>query len=497
MSTPDDFPFLLDDDDGSTEEAPSAAFGAPPSTGAASTGAASAGAASAGRGIPRRDVASYETVAALTSRLRRTLERDFAQVLVEGEVSNWRPNPSGHVYFSLKDKEATLSCVLWRQTARRPDVAAAIGRVRDGVVMRASGRVSVYEPRGSYQLVVNELKLGDALGDLWRKLQELKEKLEKEGLFASDRKRPLPPMARAFGVLTSAGGAALRDILNVARRRSPGIRVVVEHAPVQGNDAPPKLLEALARLAARANAGEIDAAIVARGGGSFEDLFCFNDEALVRAIAAFPVPIVSGVGHETDFTLCDMAADLRAPTPSAAAEAVAPNLREWLRRLEQLGQRARRLILSDLNDRRLRLERLANRPAFQDPHYAVNRQRQRLDDFATRLERALVGKAALARRRLDALGPRLVAGERRLAERRGDWRSLAERLRALDPGAVLRRGYAAVSRRTAGGVEKIISSVAEAPSGSRLVVSFADGDVAARSLGSPDAAGNAQLELFE
>jgi len=435
---------------------------------------------SASRAKPRAESdkprVEYESVSALTKRLRQTLERDFSVVRVGGEVSNWKPSASGHLYFSLKDSDAVLSCVVWRALAQRPDVQRSIRAVADGTAVQLTGKLAVYEPRGQYQLVVTDLRLA-GVGDLYRRFLELKSKLAAEGLFDRAKKRPIPTFARRIGIVTSADAAALRDMINVARRRCSGVRMVVEHALVQGDEAPASLVAALARLAERARRGEIEVAIIARGGGSWEDLWPFQDEAVVRAVAAFPIPIVAGIGHEVDWSLCDEAADLRAPTPSAAAETCVPNLEERRQRLDAMHRRLQRLAQSHMDRARLRLESLRRHPAFQDPLFTVNRQRQRLDEWRARAADALQHRHLSAARRiqnattrLDRLGSTLTSKVRVRFER------MASRLAALNPRALLTRGYAMVSRATPRGLDWV-TSARETRHGQELTLHFHDGAV--------------------
>ncbi len=247
----------------------------------------------------------------------RTLEQSFGVVWVEGEISNLKRIASGHVFFSLKDGGAQISAVMFRSDARR-----VRGKLENGDAVRCRGSLRIYEAQGRFQLYVSRIQ-PVGLGELMLALEELKAKLAAEGLFDPASKRPIPPAPRVLGVVTSRTGAALRDIIQVAHARS-GVRIIVSHTPVQGADAPPRIVAALRRLEARP---EVDTIIIGRGGGSVEDLWCFNDERVARAVAACPKPIISAVGHEVDFTLCDHAADLRAATPSAAAELAVPDER--------------------------------------------------------------------------------------------------------------------------------------------------------------------------
>ncbi|HBF34338.1 TPA: exodeoxyribonuclease VII large subunit, partial [Candidatus Sumerlaeota bacterium] len=276
------------------------------------------------------------TVTDLTRYIKRLLETDFAEVEVEGEISNWKQAASGHAYFNLKDSGAMLASVIFQGSRVRLPFAPS-----EGSKVVARGKISVYEARGQYQLIVSSMR-ETGQGDLFRRFLELKEKLEKEGLFDPARKRQLPPLPKRIGIVTSPSGAALRDIIHVIRRRFPGVELLISPTLVQGVEAPGEIVKALRRLIKfdeqerKAERTGVDVIIAGRGGGSIEDLWAFNEEIVARAIAASPIPIISAVGHETDFTIADFVADLRAPTPSAAAEIVVAEiwgLRERVARL--------------------------------------------------------------------------------------------------------------------------------------------------------------------
>ena len=255
---------------------------------------------------------NHLTVSQFTFRVRKLLEGDseLQDVWVEGEISNLSRPASGHIYFTLKDKNASLKCVMWKTDAMR-----ARPNIQEGAAVEVHGKVAVYEPQGQYQLIVNIIQ-PKGEGALFQEFLRLKAMLEAEGLFDPERRRAIPALPKKIGIVTSATGAALRDVLNTIRRRQPMLQVVLAPSPVQGVEAPPALVKAIQSL----NLQSPDLIILARGGGSIEDLWAFNDERVVRAVADSKAPIICGVGHETDFTLCDFAADLRAPTPTAAAE---------------------------------------------------------------------------------------------------------------------------------------------------------------------------------
>ncbi len=366
---------------------------------------------------------------------------------LEGEVSNWRAYPSGHVYFTLKDAEAAIACVIWRAHAARLDFRPADG---DGVL--AHGYVSVYEARGAYQFYVDSLQKAGA--GLWAlEFERLKQKLEAEGLFDAARKRPLPSFPRRLGVVTSAAGAAWRDICRVLSRRYPLVEVLLAPTAVQGEDAPPQIVSALELVARH---GEVDAIIVARGGGSAEDLWAFNDERVARAIAASPVPVITGVGHEIDVTIADLVADVRAPTPSAAAEVAVPDGEELREALAQCAATLEASMRSILGQARLGLEREAAALRRASPLNAVSRERQRLDEKVRAFTMALEHDLNLRRARLQGL-------ERHLAP--------------LSPQGTLERGYAIVRAQPG---QRVVRSVRQAPPGQGLTVRVADGEFPAR-----------------
>ncbi|GAB4281900.1 MAG: exodeoxyribonuclease VII large subunit [Deferrisomatales bacterium] len=429
------------------------------------------------------------TVADLVARARGLLEQTFSWVWVEGEISNARIPSSGHAYFTLGDGRAQLRAVCFRSTLRLLRL-----RPEDGLRVLARGRLTVYEARGDIQLVVEDMEpQGEGLARL--ELEALKRRLAAEGLFDEGRKRPLPPLPRAVGVVTSPTGAAIRDILQVLRRRAPGVHVYVAPARVQGEGAAEEIRRALALAGAHP---EVEVVILGRGGGSAEDLGAFNDEALVRAVAACPVPVIAAVGHEIDVTLVDFAADLRAPTPSAAAELA---VREWgrwadeVRRGEEALVRAYRGRIEAL---RHRLERAD--PARCSPAPRIARLRIGLDRTAEALDAALarllwhrkkgllewesrLGRRA-PHRRLGEVARRLQELEGRMRgawelgaqRRRGTVSGWAARLEALSPLAVLGRGYAVV--RTSSG--RVVRAAAQCRPGQPLDVRVARGELGCR-----------------
>ena len=428
------------------------------------------------------------TVSRLNREARALLERGFGSLWLEGEISNFARPGSGHWYFSLKDAAAQVRCAMFRQ---RNSLVKFTPRDGQKVLVRA--RVGLYEPRGEYQLLIEHIE--DAgVGALKRQFEELAARLAAEGLFDAARKRPLPRLPRRIGVITSPTGAAVRDILHVLARRFPAAAVLVYPVPVQGAQAPGEIIEAL-RLAGRR--AECDVLILARGGGSLEDLWAFNDEALARAIRACPIPVVSGVGHEVDFTIADLAADVRAPTPSAAAEIVVPDGAQWRKALQVHAARLRAGMQRRLRDARERLGWLAGRAAQSGPSARLAEQMQRIDELEARLRRGLRQHLAdlrseLAQRqsRLWRLNPAVRLRE--TAARQGEllarlWAAQLQQLRhaserllplvrtlnAVSPLATLDRGYAIVA--TADG--RILRDAADAPPGTRVEARLAHGRI--------------------
>jgi len=437
---------------------------------------------------PDRDVYS---VSRLNREVRVLLERGFASLWLEAEISNFSRPSSGHWYFSLKDAAAQVRCAMFRQRNMLCPFTAGDGQK---VLVRA--RVGLYEPRGEYQLIVDHME--DAgLGALKRQFEELSARLSAEGLFAPERKRPLPALPKRIGVITSPTGAAIRDILHVLGRRFPAVAVLIYPVAVQGAQAAAEILAAL-RLAGRR--AECDVLILARGGGSLEDLWAFNDEELARAIVASPIPVISGIGHEIDFTIADFAADVRAPTPSAAAELVVPDADEWLAAFVRLGGQLRRSMQRRLEERRERLEWLTGRATLVSPSARLIQQTLRLDEFEQRMCRALrnllnarisqfreresrLWKASPlahvrdAAARHAALLVRLrAAGVEHVRRARERLLPLVRTLNAVSPLATLERGYAIVS----GPNGAILRDAADAAPGTIIEARLAKGQIHAR-----------------
>jgi len=431
-----------------------------------------------------RDVYS---VSRLNREARALLERGFGLIWLEGEISNFARPSSGHWYFSLKDAAAQVRCAMFRQ---RNSMVRFVPR--DGQMVLVRARVGLYEPRGEYQLIVDHA----GVGALQREFEQLAARLSAEGLFDTARKRPLPRLPRRIGVITSPTGAALRDILHVLARRFPAAAVLLYPVPVQGAQAAAEIRDALRLAASRA---ECDVLILARGGGSLEDLWAFNDESLARAIVASPIPVVTGVGHEVDFTIADLAADVRAPTPSAAAELVVPDREEWTKGFAALEARLAQGWRRRLRDSRERLGWLAGRAAQAGPAARLASEMQRLDELEQRLRRSLrqsfadlrsevaeqrsqLWRASPAVRLREAavglgeLRARLrAAGIQRLRQSRERLLPLVRTLRAVSPLATLDRGYAIVAIDGGG----IVREPGDAPPGTRIEARLARGRIRA------------------
>lgn len=427
-------------------------------------------------------------VAELVRKARQTLEARFGDVRVEGEVSGFKRSANGHLYFTLKDTEAQLDCVMYARDASRLKF-----RLGDGQLVRCRGKLTIYEGRGRFQLQVAGIEPAGA-GALALAFEALKQKLLAEGLFDSARKRPLPFLPRRIGVVTSRQGAVLRDIVRVAHRRFP-VPIVVAPTPVQGEGAAASIAAALLALC---HVPDVDVIIIARGGGSMEDLWAFNDEALARTIAACPLPTISAVGHETDFTIADFVADIRAPTPSAAAELAVPVAAELLAETRVLAGRLCRGLLGQVAARRLLLERA--RARLGDPRRIVDERRQSLDELAERGGRALASALAHRRKDLQTVEGRLLrahpqrriadqrgalgllvrrmsqVGSRLLGERRRSLEALTGKLDALSPLKVLDRGYS-LARGPDG---KVLKSQQGLAPGDQVTVTLRDGDLRTR-----------------
>ncbi len=445
----------------------------------------------------------------LTRRIKGTLEGAFGSIWVEGEISNFRTPASGHAYFTLKDTGSQLRAVMFRGA-----LASVKTPLRDGMQVRAFGQITVYAAAGDYQILLKKIEPAGE-GELMLRLEALKKKLAAEGLFDADRKKPLPALPQHVGLVTSPTGAAIRDILQVLNRRFANLHVLLAPVRVQGAGAAEEIAAAIDRLNAR---GGLDVLIVGRGGGSLEDLWCFNEEVVVRAIARSVIPVISAVGHEIDTTLSDYAADVRVPTPSAAAEVVVSGKDELERRLADLRRRLAHGAQTSALGWRNRLDRAARSPGLHDPLQPVQRLSQQVDYLTARLQNALAGLPQLVRQRTDTSARRLaqaiqgratqarhqldffrlrlpqaLAGlpreirqrtdaatqrmewtlRTRLEEDRRALKHVAAQLRMLNPKGVLARGYSLTRLRNG----ELARSAASLPPGTSMTTEFADGTV--------------------
>jgi exodeoxyribonuclease VII large subunit len=438
---------------------------------------------------PRSDRDIY-SVSRLNREVKMLLERGFGTLWLEAEISNLARPSSGHWYFSLKDSGAQVRCCMFRQRNMLCTFA-----VKDGQKVLVRARIGLYEPRGEFQLVIEHME--DAgFGALQRQFEQLAARLSAEGLFSAERKRPLPTLPKRIGVITSPSGAAVRDILHVLARRFAAIPVLIYPVAVQGASATGEICAAIAAAGARA---ECDVLILARGGGSLEDLWAFNQEALARAMVASPIPIITGIGHEIDFTIADFAADMRAPTPSAAAEIVVPDCEEWLASLGRSAARLRRALLRSMQSRGERLRWLMGRAALVSPVARLAQQSQRLDELEQRLTRSMQRllserRSALSERRgalwqaspiarvqgaiarhaflITRLRAAALENLRRAGERLVP---LVRTLNAVSPLATLQRGYAIVLSEG-----RILRDAADVAPGSIIEARLAQGTVRAK-----------------
>ena len=405
------------------------------------------------------------TVSALTAQIKEILEDQVGEVSVTGEISNLRQQSSGHYYFTLKDEGSQIPCALFKGSAGRLAVAP-----KDGAKVVVEGEVSVYAPRGAYQLIVRSLEpVGK--GDLHQRFEELKRKLQGEGLFDEERKRPIPEFVERVGIITSPTGAAVRDAIHVLQRRCPRIGITIFGVKVQGEGAAEEVAEAIREMGSR----DFDVLLVVRGGGSLEDLWAFNEEVVARAVVASPIPVISGVGHETDFTICDFVADVRAPTPSVAAEMVSRPDVDWVEELRSWRDRLGEAAVDFLEEKRRRLGDLAGSYVFREPRKMVEMSAQRVDELAVQLRRGLEQGWRYRRQHAETLLQRWLGlrPERRLKELSLRVRGAMDRLRAMGPEETLKRGYALV--QTAEG--KLVRNVEPARRLGDLVVRFSDGKV--------------------
>ena len=426
-------------------------------------------------------------VAELNREVRELLESHFLLIWLEGEVSNLARPASGHVYFSLKDQHAQVRCALFRNRSRLLRTPLSNGQ---HVLVRA--RISLYEPRGEFQLIIEQLEEAGE-GALRRAFEALRARLEQEGLFAAEHKRPIPELPERVGVITSASGAAIHDVLSVLKRRFPALPVLLYPVQVQGEEAAASIAKALVAASQRQ---DCDVLLLVRGGGSLEDLWAFNEEIVAHAMAECTIPIVSGIGHESDVTIADFVADVRAATPSAAAELISPDRLAWQARLSQLQQRCESLIERLLSAQRRQLASLQQRLARQHPSRRLQQQAQRLDELDQRLRRAMQIKLALQQRVLVGLNARLQsrapkaqirqlrerqnalnhrlqqAIAKRLATKRQQLASAVRSLDNLSPLQTLQRGYAIVRTADSG---EVIMRARQVQSGARVEALLAEG----------------------
>jgi exodeoxyribonuclease VII large subunit len=414
------------------------------------------------------------TVGELTRQIRGTLETKFGAVWVQGEISNYKLHPSGHQYFTLKDQRAQIACVIWRDTIAPPREPLV-----DGTQAQVYGTVTVFEARGQYQLNVRILQ-PRGVGLLQAKFEALKRKLEAEGLFAPERKRPLPKFPRRIGIVTSPSGAAIRDMLNVLRRRAPWLQILINPVRVQGSGAAQEIAVAIRELALPNEAfAPLDLIVVTRGGGNIEDLWEFNEEIVARAIFNSMVPIISAVGHEIDFTVCDFVADLRAPTPSAAAELVVPDIIDLQRRIDGCTRALSRRLLNRIRDAEQRLDHARETLQRCLAHKIDSYKRGLLHIMRALQARSPARELMMRRNRFADLQRRLVACPERLLETaRHRFQHMEGILRVLGPDATLRRGYSITTNEHG----KIIRTIAAVRPNMKIRTRVSDGEFASETL---------------
>lgn len=390
------------------------------------------------------------SVSQITRYLRELFESDeiLQDIWVQGEISNLSRPASGHVYFTLKDPYSALKCVVWKMTAMRLPLT-----LQSGMAIEAHGSIGIYERDGQYQLYVDAVRLTGE-GALYQEFLRLKARMEAEGLFAAERKKTIPERPAKIGIATSASGAALQDILNTLRRRYPLAEVVLAPCAVQGDDAPPQIVRSIVALNLEPG---VEVILVARGGGSLEDLWAFNDERVVRAIADSAIPVITGIGHETDFTLSDFAADLRAPTPTAAAEIAVPNAADLREQIGGLAGRLTYALQQTAGELRGMLTERMSRLEILSPAWRVRSDRQMLDELAGRLDQA---------------------ESHRIQLMRSEVRSASRHLASLNPYAVIQRGYAIVT----GAAGEIVRSVDQVQTDDVLDIQVSDGMILSRVL---------------
>jgi exodeoxyribonuclease VII large subunit len=390
------------------------------------------------------------TVEGVTAYIRDLLDTDppLQDIWIRGEVSNMKRAASGHWYFTIKDNYAQLRCVMFRNSAEKQVIEP-----KDGEAVKVHGRISVYEQRGEYQLYADEVQPAGGIGDLYLRFEELKRRLEAEGLFAAERKRSLPTFPLRIGVVTSPDAAAFRDIQNVLSRRFPLAQIILSPTLVQGSEAPPLIVQAIERLNQYKAA---DVILVCRGGGSIEDLWAFNDEQVARTLANSVIPTVSGVGHETDFTIVDFVADVRAPTPSAAAEIATPNSADLQLDIDYLSDELQRHTDITIADNRAALDRANRTLSHTSPERILREYRLRVDDISERIHNQQMRHLALLRERLQGR---------------------TKALHNANPEALLQRGYAIVTHTTDG---TLITDANDVPPGTAISIRLKTGELKAR-----------------
>ncbi|MBG9802432.1 exodeoxyribonuclease VII large subunit [Brevibacillus laterosporus] len=432
--------------------------------------------------------AEVMSVAELNRYVKRMMEGDLrlADVWIRGEISNFTHHHSGHMYFTLKDKDSRLKIVMFASYNRFLTFIP-----KNGTKAIVRGSISVFERDGAYQLYARELQ-PDGIGALFLAYEQLKEKLQQEGLFASERKRALPRFPKTIGVVTSPTGAAIRDIITTLKRRYPQAGIMLAPAIVQGVEAPASIIRAIRNM----NQYQVDVMIVGRGGGSIEELWAFNDEAVARAIVASQVPVISAVGHETDFTIADFVADMRAATPTAAAELAVPHYLEWMERVKQLDHRLARALQTQLQEKRTHLQRLQQSYGLKNPLRRVEERRQRIDEVTLRLSAIMKMKVVRKREQVRHVKQRLkqIRLERQVEEKRVQinrmqsqltqhmkqktersrqaWLALVQHLDALSPLKVMQRGFSLSYKG-----DTLIKSVEGIEVGDQLMIRYQDGKI--------------------
>ncbi len=390
------------------------------------------------------DEKTYYSVSELTREIRLLLESSFPEIWVQGEISNFSRHTSGHIYFSLKDDKAQISCVMWQSRNQN-----LFFTPQDGMKVLVQGRVTVFEKRGSYQLNVLQLQPA-GVGELQLAFEQLKNRLREEGLFSPEFKKPIPRYPQRVGVVTSPTGAAIRDLISILHRRFPALEIILNPVRVQGEGAALEIARAIDEFN---EFGGVDVLIVGRGGGSLEDLWAFNEEVVARAVFRSQIPVVSAVGHEVDFTICDFVADLRAPTPSAAAELVAPNRNELSAQLRGYREKMTAALLNLVDSRKDKLQRIRSSYGFRQPLDLVRQQVQRLDEIQRNLNQLAMHRLALSREKINGLNKRLAL---------------------LDHHNVLKRGYSICFRRAD---RKLITDAALLKTAEEIEVNFYRGKV--------------------